>query len=68
MAIDSDDLEPGHQAKPQANPLQKDLTPFGIAELKAYISSLEGEISRARQAIAAREEQRTVADAIFKKL
>jgi uncharacterized small protein (DUF1192 family) len=45
----------------------KDLTLLGIAELEEYIAGLEGEIARARAEIAAKQRQRTGAEALFKR-
>lgn len=62
MAIDDeDDLRPQRQP-----PKPKDLTLFGVAELEEYIAALEGEITRARAEIAARQKQRSGAEALFK--
>jgi uncharacterized small protein (DUF1192 family) len=60
--IEEEDLLPKRQpAKP------KDLTLLGIAELEAYIATLEAEIARARGEIAAKQKQRTGAEALFKR-
>jgi uncharacterized small protein (DUF1192 family) len=60
--IEEDDLMPRRQsAKP------RDLTLLGIAELEEYIASLEAEISRARAEIAAKQKQRTGAEALFRR-
>jgi uncharacterized small protein (DUF1192 family) len=56
------DLEPR-----AAKPAPKDLTVLGVAELQAYIVGLEAEIARARAAIAAKEAQKSAAEAFFKK-
>ena len=63
MAIfDEEDLTPQRQpAKP------KDLTLLGIAELEEYIAGLEAEIARARAEIAAKQNQRSGAEALFKR-
>jgi len=45
----------------------KDLTLLGIAELEEYIAGLAGEIARARAEIAAKQKQRSGADALFKR-
>jgi uncharacterized small protein (DUF1192 family) len=60
--IDEEDLVPRNQ--PQK---PKDLTLLGIAELEAYIATLVAEISRARAEIAAKQQQRTGAEALFKR-
>jgi uncharacterized small protein (DUF1192 family) len=53
---------------PQRQPVKlKDLTLLGIAELKEYIAGMEGEIARARAEIAAKQRQRTGAEALFKR-
>lgn len=64
MAIDDrfEDLEPR-----KAKPAPKDLTVLGVAELEAYIATLEAEITRARAAIAAKQAQKSAAEAFFKK-
>ncbi len=48
-------------------PAKKDLTPLSIADLEAYILTLEEEIARARQEIAAKRAQRGGAEALFKR-
>ena len=60
--MDIDDLEP---RKMPAKP--KDLGPMSVAELDAYIATLEAEIERARAAIAGKRSQRGAADAFFKR-
>ncbi len=64
MAIDDrfEDLEPR-----KAKPAPKDLTVMGVAEIEAYIATLEAEIDRARAAIAAKQAQKSVAEAFFRK-
>jgi len=64
MAIDErfEDLEPR-----KAKPAPKDLTVMGVAEIEAYIATLEAEIIRARAAIAAKQAQKSAAEAFFKK-
>lgn len=59
---DDEDLLPQRQP-----PKPKDLTLLGIAELKEYISRLEAEIARARAEIAAKQKQRSGAEALFKR-
>jgi uncharacterized small protein (DUF1192 family) len=60
--VDEEDLLPGRQP-----PKPKDLTLLGIAELENYIAGLEAEIARARAEIAAKQRQRTGAEALFKR-
>ena len=60
--IDEEDLVPRSQTKKP-----KDLTLLGIAELEGYIAALEAEIVRARAEIAAKQKQRTGAEALFKR-
>lgn len=62
MPIDTDDLEP---TRKKAAPT--DLSAMSVAELQQYIATLEVEIERARAAIAAKDAQRSVADALFKR-
>ena len=60
--MDEEDLLPQRQpVKP------RDLTLLGIAELEEYIAGLENEIARARAEIAAKQRQRSGADALFKR-
>jgi len=61
-AMDEEDLLPQRQPKKP-----KDLTLLGIAELEEYIAGLAGEIARARAEIAAKQRQRSGADALFKR-
>ena len=60
--MDEFDLEPRKQATPKKN-----LEPLSIVELEAYIAELEGEIERARREIAAKQRQRSGAEALFKR-
>ena len=60
--MDEEDLRPQRQP-----PKPKDLTLWGIAELEEYIAGLEAEIARARAEIAAKQQQRTGAEALFKR-
>jgi len=48
-------------------PKLKDLTLMGIAELEEYIAGLDSEIARARAEIAAKQKQRSGAEALFKR-
>jgi uncharacterized small protein (DUF1192 family) len=61
-AMDEEDLLPQRQPKKP-----KDLTLLGIAELEEYMAGLAGEIARARAEIAAKQKQRSGADALFKR-
>jgi uncharacterized small protein (DUF1192 family) len=60
--IDEEELLPRRQP-----PKPKDLTLLGIAELEEYIGGLEAEIARARTEIAAKQKQRSGAEALFKR-
>lgn len=60
--MDFEDLEP--RAKPK---IARDLSTWSVADLEAYIASLNAEAARARQAIAAKQAQKAAADAFFKK-
>ncbi|MBV9829425.1 MAG: DUF1192 domain-containing protein [Alphaproteobacteria bacterium] len=60
--IEEEDLIPRRQP-----PKPKDLTLLGIAELEAYIATLQAEIDRARGEIAAKQKQRSGAEALFKR-
>lgn len=60
--VDEEDLVPRNQPKKP-----KDLSLLGIAELDEYIAGLESEIARARAEIAARQKQRSGAEALFKR-
>jgi len=60
--MDEEDLLPQRQTKKP-----KDLTLLGIAALEEYIAGLESEIARARAEIAAKQRQRSGADALFKR-
>lgn len=63
MAIsDDEDLVPRNQPRKP-----KDLSLMGIAELEEYIAGLDAEIARARAEIAAKQQQRTGAEALFKR-
>ena len=60
--MDEEDLLPQRQpVKP------RDLTLLGIAELEEYIAGLESEVARARAEIAAKQRQRSGAEALFKR-
>ncbi len=60
--MDEEDLLPQRQP-----PKPKDLTLLGIAELEEYIAGLEAEIARAHTEIAAKQKQRSGAEALFKR-
>ena len=60
--MDEEDLVPRRQA-----PKPRDLSLLGIAELEEYIAGLEAEIARARAEIAAKQRQRSGAEALFKR-
>ncbi|MGE5478418.1 MAG: DUF1192 family protein [Bacteroidales bacterium] len=60
--MDWDDIEPRKKA-----PTLKNLEIMGVAELNAYIEELEGEIARARAAIAGKQSARAGAESFFKK-
>ena len=60
--LDEEDLVPRNQPRKL-----KDLTLMGIAELEEYIAGLEAEIARARAEIAAKQKQRSGAEALFKR-
>jgi uncharacterized small protein (DUF1192 family) len=61
MAEEPDDLPRRATSKPP------DLTSWSVEELEAYVTRLQGEIERARAAIAARQSVRGAAEALFKK-
>ncbi len=61
MAEEPDDLPRRATAKPP------DLTSWSVEELEAYVLRLQGEIERARAAIAARQSVRGAAESLFKK-
>jgi len=60
--VDEEDLVPRNQPKKP-----KDLTLLGVAELEEYIAVLDAEIARARAEIAAKQKQRSGAEALFKR-
>ena len=62
MAIDLEEFEPRKQP-----PKPRDLSAWGIGELKEYIANLEAEIERAKAVIAGKQGHRSAADAFFKK-
>jgi uncharacterized small protein (DUF1192 family) len=60
--MDEEDLVPQRQP-----PKPRDLTLLGIAELEEYIAGLESEVARARAEIAAKQKQRSGAEALFRR-
>jgi uncharacterized small protein (DUF1192 family) len=60
--MDESDLEPRTRA-----PAKKNLEALSVADLEGYIAELQGEIERARGEIAARQRQRSGAEALFKR-
>lgn len=60
--VEEEDLVPQRQP-----PKPKDLTLLGVAELEQYIAVLEAEIARARTEIAAKQKQRSGAEALFRR-
>jgi uncharacterized small protein (DUF1192 family) len=60
--MDADDLEPI-----QEKPAPKNFDEMSIEALQEYITELEGEILRAKEAIAMKENARDNADSFFKK-
>ncbi len=60
--MDADDLEPRH-----ARPQKKNLDIMSVEELDFYVLELQAEIDRARQAIAAKQDHRSSAEALFRK-
>jgi Uncharacterized small protein containing a coiled-coil domain len=65
MAIDPEELLP--RKKPAEIVLGEDLSAMSEFELDARIGRLEAEISRCRDAIAARKATKSAADAFFKR-
>ena len=59
--MDSDDLEP------IIKPKIIDFDTLSIEELKEYISDLEDEILKAREYIKSKEDDRSIAESLFKK-
>ncbi len=59
--MDTDDLEP-----PRTPPGKPDLHAMSLEQLTEYIAEMEEEIARVREVIAAKEEARGAADAVFK--
>jgi len=65
MAIDPEELLP--RKKPAEIVLGQDLSAMSEFELEGRIARLEDEISRCREAIAARRATKSAADAFFKR-
>ncbi|WP_439817905.1 DUF1192 domain-containing protein [Zavarzinia sp. CC-PAN008] len=65
MPIDTDDIAPPPVRTPGFG--EVDLERLSIVELEARIVALEAEIARVRGAIAAKQKQRSAADALFRK-
>ena len=65
MAVDSDDLVP--KKKRAAIVLGEDLSEMSAPELELRISELETEITRCREAIAARNATKAAAATFFKR-
>lgn len=65
MAIDPEELQP--KKKLPDIVLGQDLSAISEHELAARIAALEAEISRCREAIAARQATKKAADVFFKK-
>jgi uncharacterized small protein (DUF1192 family) len=65
MAIDPEELLPRKKTPEFA--LGQDLSALSEFELARRIESLEGEIARCREAIAARQATKSAADSFFKK-
>lgn len=60
--MEFEDLEPRSK-----KPVLKDLAKMSVTDLEEYIATLEAEIARAREAIAAKQSHRSAAEAFFKK-
>ena len=65
--MEPDDLEPRTTPTKPQDLTPPDFTPWSLEDLESYIARLEAEIGRARAAIAAKQRQRSGADALFKK-
>jgi uncharacterized small protein (DUF1192 family) len=65
MAIDPDELLPKKKLTDLV--LGQDLSALSEHELEARIAALESEIARCRDAIAARKQTKSAADAFFKR-
>jgi len=65
MAVDPEELLP--RKKPAAITPGEDIGALSEHELAARIESMQGEIARCREAIAARRATKSAADSFFKK-
>lgn len=54
-------------AAQKSTPKKKDLAPLSLAELEAYIATMEEEIARVRAEIVAKRKQRGGAESLFKR-
>ncbi|MHA1518422.1 MAG: DUF1192 domain-containing protein [Alphaproteobacteria bacterium] len=62
--MDLDDLVP---KKPAGDMLGQDLSKHSVAELEALIATLQAEIARVQEALAAKQSQKSAAEAAFKR-
>jgi uncharacterized small protein (DUF1192 family) len=62
--MDLDDLEPQKLPKHE---IGADLSKLSVGELKALVKTLQAEIARLEQAIAAKQSSKSAADAVFKR-
>ncbi len=60
-------MEDEERPRPPARFTPLPLDGLGVEELRAYIAALQAEIARAEAAIAARQAQRSAADAFFRR-
>lgn len=63
--MDLDDIAP--PPKKKGHELGQDLSKHSVAELKALIETLQEEIARVEQALAAKQSSRSAAEAAFKR-
>ena len=61
------DWDQKHQSETVKALVTEDLAAFGIAELNARITALEGEIARCKADIESKEGTRSAAESLFKK-
>jgi len=66
MAIDPDEILPRKKKTTEIS-LGEDLSAMSEHELAVRIASLEGEIARCKQSIAARQSTKSAAEAFFRK-
>ena len=59
--MDLDELEPRVK-----KPKPRDLTAYSLDELQEYIALLEGEIARAKEMIASKQDHKSAASRFFK--